>query len=142
MPPSSSSTAAMVSPLSRWTSPCSVRTPDTERAEELPVAKPRQSDADDGRRTAATEPPVVRRLSLRIRESDRPTDDRRLLDDVKRLLLEYGGEDEVRLEIASNGLLVTLEWPLVRVNASPELEDQLRQVLGEAGGVTLESPAS
>ena len=48
----------------------------------------------------------------------------------------------MRLEIASNGLLVTLEWPLVRVNASPELEDQLRRILGEAGGVTLETATS
>ena len=116
--------------------------PDTERAEELPVAEPRESGADDGRGAEATELPVARRLSLRIRESDRPADDWRLLDDVKRLLLEYGGEDEVRLEIASNGLLVTLEWPLVRVNASPELEDQLRRVLGEGGAVTLESSTS
>jgi DNA polymerase-3 subunit alpha len=83
-----------------------------------------------------------RRLNLRIRESDQPADDGRLLDDVKRLLLEHQGEDEVRLEIASNGLLVTLDWPLVRVNASPELEDQLRQILGEAGAVTLESLTS
>ena len=97
---------------------------------------------------AAAKPPAVpesngsKRINLRIQESDRPTEDERLLDDVKRLLLENQGEDEVRLEIASNGLLVTLEWPLVRVDASPELEDELRRVLGEAGGVKLESATS
>ncbi len=92
--------------------------------------------------SAVLSPNGSKRLNLRIQETDRPTDDQRLLDDVKRVLLENQGEDEVRLEIASNGVLVTLEWPLVRVDASPELEDQLRRVLGEAGGVKLESSTS
>jgi hypothetical protein len=81
------------------------------------------------------------RLHLLIRESDRPKDDQRLFDDVKRLLLENQGEDEVRLEISSNGRLFTLDWPLVRVNASRELEGDLSEMLGQAGRVTLESVA-
>ena len=45
-----------------------------------------------------------RLLTLRIRETDQPTDDRLLLDEVKQVLLEHRGEDAVRLEIASNGV--------------------------------------
>ena len=81
------------------------------------------------------------RLLLLIRESDRPKDDQRLFDDVKRLLLENQGDDEIRLEISSNGRLFTLDWPLVRVNASRELEKDLSDMLGQAGRVTLESVA-
>ncbi len=79
-----------------------------------------------------------RRLSLRIRETEDPTDDQYLLEDVRRLLLEYRGEDEVSLEIATvDGKLVILEWPMVRVNACPELEQQLQELPGASGRVTV-----
>ena len=60
------------------------------------------------------------------------------MDDVKRLLMEHRGEDEVTLEIAVDGRIVTLEWPPVRVNASTELHDQLLKLLGGSGSVTVE----
>ena len=78
-----------------------------------------------------------RLLTLRIRETDQPTDDRLLLDEVKQVLLEHRGEDAVRLEIASNGSIVTLDWPVVGVNVSPKLEDGLRRVLGSSGELTV-----
>ena len=78
-----------------------------------------------------------RLLTLRIRETDQPNDDRLLLDEVKQVLLEHQGEDAVRLEIASNGSVVTLDWPLVRVNVCPQLEDGLRRVLGLSGEITV-----
>ena len=82
--------------------------------------------------------PAVRRLSLRLLETARPSDDQSLLEDVSRLLLKYRGEDEVSLEIATGGRIVTMEWPLVRVDASTELEQQLRNLLGGAGRVSVE----
>jgi hypothetical protein len=60
------------------------------------------------------------------------------LDDVKRLLLEHSGEDEVSLEIATGGRIVSLDWPLLRVNADAELERQLGALLGGAGRVSIE----
>ncbi|MCH8205921.1 MAG: DNA polymerase III subunit alpha, partial [Chloroflexi bacterium] len=42
----------------------------------------------DGKAAVEPGPDSLKRLSLRIRESDRPADDGRLLDDIKRLLLE------------------------------------------------------
>ena len=105
-----------------------------------PVGDPAPSAAADGP-AGEYEPNGPMRLHLLIRESDRPKDDQRLFDDVKRLLLENQGEDEIRLEIASNGRLFTLDWPLVRVNASRELEGDLSEMLGQAGRVTLESVA-
>jgi DNA polymerase-3 subunit alpha len=73
------------------------------------------------------------RLNLRIRESDEPDSDKFLLEDVKRLLLEYRGQDEVMLEIAAKGRVITMEWSMVRVSASPELESRLQELLGDSG---------
>ena len=83
-------------------------------------------------------PVPARRLTLRLQETDHPGDDQSLFDEVKRLLLEYQGEDEVSLEIASNGRVVTLEWPMVRVNICPPLEQGLRRLLGSVGHVSVE----
>ena len=97
---------------------------------------------DNGRQTAG--PPAgrengtPRRLNLRIRESENANDDRALLEDVSKLLLEYLGDDEVNLEIATEGRIVTLDWALVRVDASPDLERQLGDLLGPSGRVSVE----
>ena len=85
---------------------------------------------------------AVRRLSLRVRETNSPVDDRSLLEDLKRLLLEYVGEDEVSLEIATEDSIFTMEWPPVRVDASNELEQRLQELLGGAGHVSVEGLAS
>jgi len=76
---------------------------------------------------------VAHRLGLRIRESGQPDNDKYLLLDLKNLLMEYQGKDEVLLEIATEGRIVTMEWPMVRVNACDELQERLQQVLGESG---------
>ena len=79
-----------------------------------------------------------RRLNLRIRETNQPVDDRTMLDDVMRLLLAYRGDDEVNLEIATEGHIVTMEWSMVRVTATSELEERLEELLGTAGEVSVE----
>ena len=83
-----------------------------------------------------------RRLNVRIQESSRQADDQSLLDDVKRVLLEYGGPDELTLEIAADGRVFTMEWALVRVDACPELEQQLQELLAGAGQVSVETVVS
>ena len=82
--------------------------------------------------------PVSRSLTLLIRETGGARDDRRLLEGVSRLLLEHQGEDDVSLRIATGGRIVTLEWPLVKVDISDSLERQLKEMLGSAGAVTVE----
>ncbi|MCH8187005.1 MAG: DNA polymerase III subunit alpha, partial [Chloroflexi bacterium] len=85
-------------------------------------------------------PRSMRRLNLRIRETGQVEADQILLDDVKRILLEFRGDDEVSLEIATDGRIVTLEWPPVQVDACAELEQRLNDVLGEAGRISVETP--
>ena len=82
-----------------------------------------------------------RRLKRRIRESDQQADDQRLLEDISRLLVEYRGDDEVILEIAIDGRIVTLDWPLARVRICAPLEEGIRQLLGPAGYVSIEDIA-
>jgi DNA polymerase-3 subunit alpha len=114
-----------------------------DRAPVVPV--PGQSPGPNGGRQGiraahpeASATASSRRLTLRLRETDQPVDDQDLLTDVSRLLLEYKGEDSVNLEIASDGRVVTMEWPLIRVNICPPLEDALAQLLGSNGKVLVE----
>ena len=83
----------------------------------------------------------LRRLSLRLRESDKPADDQMLLEDMRRLLMEYRGDDLVELVIATDGRVVFMDWPLVRVDACAELEHRLRDLLGQSGTVSVSDVA-
>ena len=82
---------------------------------------------------------VPQRLNLRIVESDSVADDQLMLDDIKRLLLEFVGKDEVSLEIAAHGQVFRLEWSMVKVDASEDLTVRLQDLLGDSGDVTVES---
>ena len=74
-----------------------------------------------------------RHLAVRLQESDAPSDDARLLDDIVRLLLEYRGDDSVVMEVATDGRIVTLEWPLIKVKICPDLEAELTSLMGGSG---------
>ncbi len=79
-----------------------------------------------------------RSLNVRLRETGRAREDQALLDDVLRLLMDHLGDDDVKLEIATEGKLVTLRWPTVRVDASPDLEQRLLALLGTSGTASIE----
>ena len=64
-----------------------------------------------------------------MRETENSVADRRLLEDISRLLLDHKGDDEVSLEIASNGQVFTMDWTVVRVRITPELESMLGDTL-------------
>ena len=108
-----------------------------------PPVTPQGSRENDKRVEAESGPSngagaASKRLSLLIRESGRPDDDSVLLNEVKSLLLEYQGPDELDLEVACNGRIVTLEWPMLRVSICAELEQSLRELLGPSGRVLIE----
>ena len=71
-------------------------------------------------------------LTLRLRETS-PDRDRRLLFDVKNLLMDYSGECEVILEIATAGHIIVMDWPMVKVDAGPILVERLQQLIGASG---------
>ena len=74
-----------------------------------------------------------RHLTLRLNETGVPENDRNLLDDIKAILLEYRGEDDVWLEIAADGRIITMDWPMLKVAINPSLERELEKMLGEGG---------
>ena len=80
-----------------------------------------------------------KKLVLSIRESNNTTRDQMLLDDIKRLLLSASGNDEVGLEIETESSVVVMEWPPVKINATPELESKLSALVGSTGKVTIQS---
>ncbi|MQG67029.1 MAG: hypothetical protein FI704_08085 [SAR202 cluster bacterium] len=80
-----------------------------------------------------------KKLILSIRESNNTTNDQMLLDDIKRLLLSASGNDEVGLEIETESSVVVMEWPPVKINATPELESKLSALVGSTGKVTIQS---
>ena len=79
------------------------------------------------------------RLVLRLTEGE-PEHDKRMLYDLRSLLMEYRGECEVTLEIATAGHVVEMEWPAVRVDTEGELLARLNgEVLGQSGEAQLVS---
>ena len=79
----------------------------------------------------------TQRLLLRLTEGD-PEHDKRMLYDVRSVLMDYRGESEVTLEISTAGHIVEMEWPAVRVLAGDELLHRLNsEVLGASGEACL-----
>jgi hypothetical protein len=99
-------------------------------------------DSGGGPSLAHSKLAVPQRLNLRIVETDSIADDQLLLDDIRRLLLEFDGQDEVSLEIAAQGQIFRLEWSMVKVDASEDLTLRLQDLLGDSGQVTVESLVS
>ena len=123
-------------------------TPERPR-EAVPVGAPASPYAGRGARNGASGgAPVAeaaaggvdRSLTLRIRETGEPRQDQRLLDDIRRLLLEFRGNDPVSLEIALDGRVVTMEWPLVSVDICGPLENGLKELLGQDGDMIVRGP--
>ena len=81
-----------------------------------------------------------RKLVVRMREREKQDEDQQMLEDVKRLLLDNQGSDDVGLEIAADGRLYTLDWPIVKVNISADLIYKLQVVLGEHGKSRIDKP--
>ena len=81
-------------------------------------------------------PATVRRLSVRLHETGALEADLQLLEDIRNLMLENQGEDEVKWEVATKGAIVQMDWPIIRVSAAA-LEPSLREIVGAAGRVSV-----
>ena len=69
-------------------------------------------------------------VSIRITESGQFVEDRGVLEDVVKLLLNYRGESPVILEVATNGNVVKLEMPFAKVEPCDELREKLAELVG------------
>ena len=80
-----------------------------------------------------------KKLLLYLKESNDVTKDQIVLDDVKRLLLGYSGSDDVALEIETESTVVVMDWNPVKVDACEELQNNLNNILGDSGHVSVQS---
>jgi len=90
----------------------------------------------------AKAPAPPKQLVIRVKEGADADKDRGIMDDLKRMLLEHQGDDEISLEIAVDGRLITMEWQMLKVRISEELERELKGVLGESGQARVREKAT
>ncbi len=110
--------------------------PPVADAPQVPLGPTKRISEDP---PVAYAPATTSALTVRLKESGRLSEDRNHLEDVVRLLLEYRGASPVTLEIATNGKLVKMEAPFVKVEPCAELESRLAELVG-AGNVEATSP--
>lgn len=67
---------------------------------------------------------------VRVEETGKAAEDRYRLEDIVRLLLEYRGRSTVTLEVKTSGSVVRMDMPFATVEACPELERRLSDLLG------------
>jgi hypothetical protein len=96
--------------------------------------EPDQGPSVDTRCLSQTE--SVKYLNVRLQETGQPDVDLQLLEDIRNLMLENQGSDEVKWEIATNGSIVQMEWSIIRVSTIA-LEAPLRAMVGVAGQITI-----
>ncbi|MEX2430911.1 MAG: hypothetical protein WD645_03210, partial [Dehalococcoidia bacterium] len=89
----------------------------------------RRSVSEDGH-SYATVDPGRRKLLINLTETDQPEEDTYLLRSVLQTLLDYPGNDEVDLLIASQGKRWRLEMPIIRTSYCDELAGRVAELLG------------
>ena len=72
-------------------------------------------------------------LTIFIQESEDKVMDRHLLNDIKTQVLENRGTCPTKLEIATNGHIVSMSWEALSNNGSDSLVEVLNALLGDAG---------
>ena len=82
-------------------------------------------------------PQRPRRLLVTLVESEDAEDDAHLLREAMGTLLEYSGDDRVRLEISTGGRRVLMDLPIITTGYCPELHQRLEELLG-SGSVEAE----
>ena len=80
-----------------------------------------------------------KKLILHIKESGNISEDQILIDDIKTALLNSLGNDDVGLEIETDSTLIIMDWQPVKVQVTQDLEDELNQILGNYGKVSVQS---
>ena len=87
------------------------------------------------------DPSAGKQLVIRLQEGDDADKDREILDDIKTALVEHQGEEDVTLEIAVEGRLITMDWPMLKVKINDDLQRALREYVGKSGEVSVREKA-
>jgi len=81
-----------------------------------------------------------RTVSIGVTETEDPLADAHLLREVVGVLLEYPGNDKIKLQIRTGGHRVLLELPMVSTGYCPLLQERLEGLLGHDTVSILEQP--
>ena len=99
-------------------------------------------NGSENEQAVASAPSVNKQLVIRLREGDDADKDREILDDIKTALVEHQGEEDVTLEIAVEGRLITMDWPMLKVRINDDLQGALKEYVGESGEVSVREKAA
>ncbi len=83
-----------------------------------------------------------RKVRVKMKETDQPSEDNRKLKQVLQTLLDYPGTDEVYLLVESRGAFWRIEMPLIRTQFCDELAMQLNAMLDGGSAVEYDSTAA
>ena len=72
-------------------------------------------------------------LVVRINETDDQKKDESVLRNIKTTLLDNPGNDKILLEIFTEGVIVKMDWSLVKIALDSELIENLKNILGDNG---------
>ena len=87
------------------------------------------STTENGNKTVDTT--SIRKLWIRMEETDNPGHDEYILREVVKLLMNYPGQDKVGFKIVTDGRTVIGDLPLVNVEYSDDLASEISGILGE-----------
>ena len=82
---------------------------------------------------------VIKKLNITLIETDSVKNDENRFNEVKDLLLGHNGDDEVILKIISGEEIIKMNWPMMKINVSDNLKNNLEIILGNNGSVKVEN---
>ena len=91
---------------------------------------------------SAAQDEAGRKVLVKMKETDQPSEDNRLLKSVLQTLMDYPGTDEVDLVIESGGQFWRISMPIIRTQYSEELAAHVNAMRDAGLTVELESTAA
>ena len=81
----------------------------------------------------------MKKLNITLIETDSVKNDEDRFNEVKDLLLGHNGDDEVILKIISGQEIIKMIWPMMKINISDNLKNNLENILGDKGSIKVEN---
>ena len=81
----------------------------------------------------------MKKLNITLIETDSVKNDEDRFNEVKDLLLGHNGDDEVILKIISGQEIIKMSWPMMKINISDNLKNNLENILGDKGSIKVEN---
>ena len=77
-----------------------------------------------------------KQVLLNLKEPLILKNNKHLLQDIARLMMDYPGNDSVIVEVVSENNIYKLDWPPMKVTASEDLIRSINSILGDSGNAS------